>query len=397
MNLFAQHGYGKTDKIEAGLAGDAIEGVILSPKDEKPEDLEKLVTELDRDFPKAQLLIDPQFYVSTTVPAKDGNLPLYPYYRGSLSRKDLLPARHLTKFARQTLDYQRRLPVDFLLSATVPFDDFTDPWCQTALSLAQESAEYAHKFPRQPLLLSLVIDETAFRHASSMKEFLDMVTLFDVAGFYVIVKRRDAYYSQQIETNILENMLYFTHVLGDLNDYKVVFGYTDLIGLPIQAAGAYATACGWYQSQRFFHSDKFKPIHGGRKPRPRYTSLPLMNSVLFVPELSAIQTKGKLERALSDTEIDHHLAEDFSEASTHWSLGVATLHHWSCIRRVLAKMKRGGNTSDRLDVIQTMISRAGALYDQLLESGITFEYRSGNSHLAQWNIGIENFRTTMRI
>lgn len=397
MKIFAQHGYGRTTKLEHGLSQDCIQGVIFSPKDESPGDLTNLVIDLRKQFPSAELMIDPQFYVATTVPAKDGHLPDYPYYRAPLTRKDLLPARNLTKFARQTLDFQRALPVSHLLSATVSFDDFTDPWCQTALSLAQESLEYGYKFPQKPLLLSFVIDESAFRHQGAMKEFLDMITLFDVAGFYFIIKRRDAYYSQQIETNTLENLLYFTHTLGALNRYKLVFGYTDLLGLPLQAAGASATACGWYQSQRFFYADKFRPSSRGSRPRPRYTSLPLMNSVLLVPELSAIEHQGKLERALSDTSIDTDLAENFANASAEWSLNTSTIHHWSCMSKVIKRMARFDDPGERLDIVQTMISRAGALYDQLLEAGIQFEYRSGNSHLAQWNIGIENFRTTMRL
>jgi hypothetical protein len=70
------------------------------------------------------------------------------------------------------------------------FDDFRDPWSQIALSLAQASIDHRASMRRPaPLLISLVFSETALTSADKLDEFLDVVSLWDVEGFYIIVRR----------------------------------------------------------------------------------------------------------------------------------------------------------------------------------------------------------------
>ena len=39
MTVLAQHGWGKSNKIERGIADGSIHGVIMSPRDESPAKL----------------------------------------------------------------------------------------------------------------------------------------------------------------------------------------------------------------------------------------------------------------------------------------------------------------------------------------------------------------------
>lgn len=47
MGLLAQHAYGKSKKISVGLENKFLNGVILSPKAEKPEKLKEFIDELN--------------------------------------------------------------------------------------------------------------------------------------------------------------------------------------------------------------------------------------------------------------------------------------------------------------------------------------------------------------
>lgn len=61
MGLFAQHAYGKSDKIDKGIIDGNISGIILSPKAETPDNLEHYIKEMQR--MNVELLLDPQFYL----------------------------------------------------------------------------------------------------------------------------------------------------------------------------------------------------------------------------------------------------------------------------------------------------------------------------------------------
>src|SRR5438309_4203427 len=128
MNMYAQHGYGKSDDIQEGLARGHIQGVILSPRDEDPTALKAFATALHKKFlKKATILFDPQFYVTTIPAAKDGNLPAYPYYAPSLTRATFTPSA-VQNYAKDVIDFQSGIGVDAFVAPTVSFNGFRDPW-----------------------------------------------------------------------------------------------------------------------------------------------------------------------------------------------------------------------------------------------------------------------------
>ena len=48
MGLYAQHGYGKGNKINKAIESNNISGVILGPKGESPKKIIEFVNELNR-------------------------------------------------------------------------------------------------------------------------------------------------------------------------------------------------------------------------------------------------------------------------------------------------------------------------------------------------------------
>ena len=72
MTILAQHGWGKSNKVERGIANGSIHGVIMSPRDESPANLTSFLSTIHTGVER---LVDPQLYVGTIWPVRDGTVP----------------------------------------------------------------------------------------------------------------------------------------------------------------------------------------------------------------------------------------------------------------------------------------------------------------------------------
>lgn len=396
MGLLAQHGYAKSDKIDRGIQSGHLEGVILSPKDEKPAKMEEYVNYLQAHYPTIDILFDPQFYVTTVIPANEGNLISYDYYTSSLTRRNFVVPSDLSRYVQQTIDYQVRLNLKKIVSPSVLLDNFNDPWSQIALSLAHESQGYHRRLNNNSLLLiSLCFNEVALTNADALNEFLDMISSLDVHGFYIIVRRENTNGSPQIEPTILQNLMYLSYVLSEVNNYEVVFGYTDFVGVPLYATGISAISCGWFNSLREFSLKRFQPSTGGGRARARYSSEQLLNSMLIIPELSTINRVGMINSVLSNTNYDSVIRTN--PANAVWPLDVSCLHHWQILNKIILDIDNYANVSEKLDYVISLIDQADSIYSSLANANIIFEIRSNRQHLRQWRVGIDGFRNLLGV
>ena len=282
MKLYAQHGYAKSTKIDVGFEAGALDGVVFGPNNEKPSSLQECVERFARLTPKRDILIDPQLYVSLLSKPKEGYLPLYDnYYISNLTIRDFTP-RRINDLVHNVLDFQHGLPVTRLLSPTIILESFTNRSAQIAHFLAESSIDYytSLKSPR-PLLLSFVFDQTALTSQEQVHEFLDTVSLYEAAGFYLVVVRPVGQYQQRFDYEQMAAWLLILYSLGIRNGFEVVCGYTDFLGFPASALGATAAATGWFNSLRQFDVKRFLPSTGGRPPKERYSSAPLLNSIFY--------------------------------------------------------------------------------------------------------------------
>lgn len=397
MAIYAQHGHGKSDKIEVALRQGTISGVILSPKDESPANVASYVDELRREFgTRVSVLFDPQFY-ATVNGSRLGALPEFPYFRPGLTRSNFIAPGDITRYVSDTLNYQLTLGLDRLISPAVLVSDLRDPWSQISLSMALEAIAFRGQQAGAPdLLLSLVLDENAFRVKEALEEILDIVTAWNVKGFYVVVRRNDTSYQAAFDPDVLGNILYLVHVLSNLNDFELVFGYSDLCGVLLQAVGAKVTCTGWHNSLRQFSMNRFLPSTGGRAPRPRYTSSSLMNSILVLPELQAIQRIGSLSQVISDTSYDDVMRSG-NPTNAPWPANVSTLHHWEVLSRTCSEIISSGSIQGRLNALESRVRQAIALYTMLEQRGAVFEQATGKGELQTWVRAIRSFRTEVAV
>lgn len=391
MSIYVQHGHGKTDKIERAADAGVVDGVILSPRHETPANLAAYARGLRRAYPALTVALDPQFYATTMARVNDGRLPDYDYYHPRLTRAAFVSPRNVQQYVREVLEYQARLQVSYLIAPTVRFDTFRDPWSQVSLSMAQQAVEHhAAVGDDSPLLLSLVFSENALNEPEAVADFLDIVSAFDATGFYLIVDRMGSGYQPHMDPTRLEQLLHMVYALTTVNEYRVIVGYCDLVGILLHAVGAHAAACGWHHGMRQFSLANLQPREGGRRALPRYTSIPLLSSIQVVPELSATHSVGRIGDVLTGTPHDGPLATN--PAGAPWPAHVRCAHHWAALAAATQHVVTSGSIGRRLDTVLEMIAMGRAVFAGLESLGVSFDVRSGPAHLVQWQTAIQNFR-----
>jgi hypothetical protein len=403
MKLFAQQGYGKGDKIHNGLDRKVLDGVILSPRDEKCSNMKIFRKELNEQYSSAEVLFDPQFYYATFIDATSKNLNECDYYPGNIPLSSLRQTKNLNKYAMDCLKYQQSLGVSKLISPTIHIPNFTDRQAQIALTMAEESINVAQEID-SPLIISLVFNENALNETANVNEFLNELSMLEAEGFYITVARSNTDYNQTFdESTSLTNLLTMIYSLADINEFKVIMGYSDIIGLLYLAVGAYGIGTGWYNSSRKFTiQQRILPSKGGRVPRERYTSVPLLNS-MFVSELDSIKRQvmingGDIKDYLSNTDFDEVILAG-TNPSEGWSRGISHVQHWAAIKKATTNIFGSSSVdiSDRLDNMEQRINEASSLYKILKSQAVQFDKPNPDNHLAIWKNAIDQFRTVHNV
>ena len=386
MTILAQHGWGKTRKIQQGIAGGSIQGAIMSPRDESPANLSSFLSDTLASYPNAELLVDPQFYVGTIWPVRHGKLDQYPHYRQHLTPASFSPTA-IQGFVRDVLNWQNSLDVSAVVSPTVIVESLGSQWDQIAMMFAQESINQHNG--SKPLLISLVVSEDALRQRVPVDNWLNDLTLLDVDGFYLIVRRTSDIYRQHYDPEVLASLLSVCYSLAELNQYRVYAGYTDMATLLLHAVSVNGTGSGWFATLKQFTLRRFQPATGGRRARPRYSSRPLLNSI-YMSELDGIYSGGPVTNVLSGTPFDARFNSTTNPENVPWPDDDAALHHWQVLADV-ARSLVGTTVSDRLDSARNLIAQARALYQQT-GTLVPFLTETGPTHLDQWLDGVDLFR-----
>ena len=396
MSILAQCGYGRGNKIEQGLTDGVVHGVIMSPRDERRDRLEPSIQDWGGSYPNALVMFDPQFYAANLNNPRDGHLSEFNYYNNNngLGRTHFSGTR-IQGYVKDCLDYQHRTfgnNVTYLLSPSILFDGFRDSWSQIALNMAVESADYHSRLSNpQPLLVSLTVSETAFQTMDAVEEFLDALTEIEVHGFYIILRRNSASVKNAMESAPFGRFMYFCHVLTTINEYDVIVGYSDWHSFLLETAGVTHTATGWYQNLRQFSLSRFQPSSGGRRPRKRYSSSPLLSCPLINPELQDIYTANLLSRVLSGSAHDTILQIGPVAGETNWSDEVSCLAHWFSLDALSRKISAQSTQAGRVKEAERLMQNALTLYAQLESKNVSFDPSTGPDHIREWQDSLKEF------
>jgi len=397
MSILAQCGYGRGDKIEKGLNDGVIHGVIMSPRDERKDRLEQTIQDWGGSHPTALVMFDPQFYAASLDNPHDGHLSEFAYYHNNsnLGRTHFSGTR-IQGYVRECLDYQHETfgsNVAYLISPTILFDAFRDSWSQISLNMAVESADYHSSLNSpQPLLISLIISETAFQTIDAVEEFLDALTEIDAQGFYIIIRRNSLSLQNAMEGTPFGRFMYFCHVLTTINEYDVIVGYSDWYSFLLEAAGVTHTATGWYQNLRQFSLARFQASSGGRRPLKRYSSAPLLSCPLINPELQDIHLANLLPRVLSGSYHDAILQNGPAAGEPNWTDEISCLAHWNSLNALFQRLSALPTQSARIQEAEQLMRNALTLYAQLGSRNVSFDPRTGPDHIREWQGSLREFR-----
>jgi hypothetical protein len=397
MSILAQCGYGRGGKIEQGLRDGVVHGVIMSPRDERKDRLEQAIQDWGGSYPNALVMFDPQFYAASLNNPRDGHLNEFDYYNNSrgLGRTHFSGTR-IQGYVRECLNYQQQTfgrNLAYLFSPTILFDAFRDSWSQIALNMAVESADYHSSLNSpQPLLISLVISETAFQTMDAVEEFLDALTEIDTEGFYIIIRRNSASAQNAMESAPFGRFMYFCHVLRTINEYDVIVGYSDWHSFLLEAAGVTHTATGWYQNLRQFSLGRFQASSGGRRPLKRYSSAPLLSCPLINPELQDIYLANLLPRVLSGSNHDAILQNGPAVGEANWTDEISCLAHWYSLNALSQRLSALPTQSARIQDAERLMQNALTLYAQLGSQNVSFNPTTGPDHIREWQDSLREFR-----
>ena len=378
MSLYAQHGYGKGNKIKYAAQAGTIDGVIFSARHEKPSNVKQCIAELKEIREDFTAMLDPEFFVSYLQDPRDGCLPDHwsSYYSAGRTRRDFRGPKALLKHAKNTLVAQMNLGVDRLVSPSIFFRSFDENACEVAMQLAFASVEaHAQIEDAPPILISFQIEESALNYAEPMERFLDEMTAAELPGFYLTFGRPDSIRWPRCREEVLARMMYIVHVLK-LNDREVYCGYSDWGGLLFRAVGADAFATGWHLSSKTFRISSFCGSKTGGRQVLYYSSVPLLNQIRLT-DVMAVRRRQISHLVRSRTPADRRIAD--------WSLQLAQLQHW-----VSSSLQ--GDVESNLDSLDTRLSTAAAAFQQIRDAGVIFDQADVDGHVKDWQKAIRQFR-----
>ena len=399
--ILAQHGYGKAQKIDHGISQGIIDGVIISPRDERQNQVPNLIANwlaLQSDSDSLKIVFDSQLYASLISGARPRKLPEYAFYPGQLGRRDFMSIRTTQSIVHDTLGYQYDIPVTSILGPTVKIDALGGFWSGVSLTLSDEAvAHHASVGDSRSLFVSVLIDEAALLGSQEVLDaWLDDLTTLETSGFYLVLARRTASYPTILAPECMSKLLYLAYVLGEVNGYELHFGFSDLDGIPLIAVGASAIGTGWYSNLRLFNERRWLPSSGGRQARPRYTSAELMGSLLKDVELQTIYELGHIASVTNGDGFDRVFAGR-NPADVVWSSETSCLQHWFALKRLVGDVSEGQDAGANLDQLAVAIEDSTSSFLGLEAQGVQFEYPSIGRRLRAWEEAVVLFRSEIGI
>ncbi|MDA3933107.1 MAG: hypothetical protein PF630_02070, partial [Gammaproteobacteria bacterium] len=290
MKLYAQQGHGTGPKIEEGLSRSLIDGVILSPKDNRLGNIQSHLNAIAENYPDADRMFDPQFYATLLAQLDGARL-------GQLTGEDY-PYFEVRRRGQLESEAQIRLDLEAVLQfeAELAVTHAIAPNITIPQSLSSAEAVIAKNFIRnthsiwtkvgdnRPVYATLAIGADALRDRQELEEFLNDITLLQDPpdGFYLLVRHESSAATEQIiDSRTLAGWMLLNYSLK-LNGFEVVNGFSDILTPFLCAVGGDAGATGWWSNLKCFALDRFEPaVPGGQQPIPRYLSCGLLNSIRF--------------------------------------------------------------------------------------------------------------------
>jgi len=364
MSLYVQHGYGKANKISEAARYPGTVGVILSPGDEDEQSLSMTIGRALQD--DLRVLIDPQTYVYGLSPGGSARKHAQNGIDfGSIHWSDDL--RTIERRVSAVGNLGDRLGISGKMIAPSGLQySFADVWTPLAFQYARTAADM---WGPDRTIATIAIDEGALDDWSRVADWLDVATTLDVAGFYLLVARqRGTYPAAPWSGARLSNLLKLIYSLAIVNEYEVIWGYSDIEGLLGLAVGAQGIAAGWHNTLRSFTPAKWQPSlsQGGRPPAARYFLSNLLSPLRAEDEVSLLYRSRLREEVFTPVDRERFSAREFDS----WTRPEAQSHHLAVLSEHAIRIVRLGAINDRVAYLRGLLSNASHLFATAKTAGI---------------------------
>jgi len=374
MQLYAQHGYGPSDKLTRAVEEGNIDGVIFSPRYIRPNAMGNIAEKLTSINEDIELFLDPEYYATNFINeqnAKLGYLEEWPYFR-SIRRNLLLTSdQRVDEIINQSIEIQLESGVNNLITPNVFINtSFDSIDAALAIKFIQRSNEYlSNNDLNYPLYVSLLVNTYALSNRKDFLEFIDTLTgsLTNVQGIYTIVGNnaatsRPIFLSADIvQREVLGGWMYLNYAL-ELNGFEVLNGYSDLAIPFLAAAGGTSGATGWWSNLQSFSLNRYiRTAGGGRLPVIRYLSNALLGRITF-DEREAF--------AELVPQINNNLSYDEEYIGTEPDRTVEILQSWEAINDLNTEILNENNINSRLETLLFKIDIAEQTWRELDTQGM---------------------------
>lgn len=389
MKLYAQIGHGLGDKVSQGLSEALLDGAIFSPKDLRKTSLVDRITELRLEYPEADVIIDPQFYVSTSadLPTTNaGNVTDWNYFK-AYRKSDLELWPTVTHILTEYYEEITALEVTGIIAPNIFISQsFDSREAVIAKNFIRQAREvYDEIDDPRPLYASLIICREAMQDQREFDEFLNDISLLDNPpdGFYIIIAGRSSTARTEIfHTDVLANWMLLNQSLY-INGFQVINGYSDIVTPFLGAVGASAGATGWWSNLRRFSMERFSTaVTGGRQPIYRYLSKDLLNRITF-------NEKEALEHFVDD--IINNLPHDVDYQPEPENRTQEILQAWEALKSLNDELV-SEEITEGLNNCILAIERAQTTYARIAETGLLLDRKSQNDHLEALAEAIPQFK-----
>ena len=287
MKLFAQIGHGLGDKVTKGLTEELIDGAIFSPKDLQQSTMKSRIAEIRNGFPSAEIIIDPQFYVSLFSESPSinvGSISDWNCFR-TFRKGQLELSETIDRILEEYFQEISQLDVTGIISPNIYISQsFDSREAVISKNFIRRARRAYNQFnDSRPLYASLIVCREALQDQREFEEFINDITMLDDPpdGFYLIIASRSSEASSDIyHMDVVANWMMLNLSLS-INGFQVINGYSDILSPFLGAVGGFAGATGWWSNLRMFSIERFYPAQGGRLPIVRYLSKSLLNRITF--------------------------------------------------------------------------------------------------------------------
>jgi len=370
MELYLQYGWGMMKHCRELVAGWGGGGVILSPRDLRPDQLERLSQDMNR-LPGGSVLLDPQFYLPH---ANHERLRSHEFWPDDYDTADFWQASGTDRLVRSIAELNERLSTSATilpgLLATAVTDDWLDRQEQlmaTAQNLRLAGSTWA----------TIALSSEATRLQDGIAELLERSEAWPVGGCYVVCEHPKGEYLVR-DPNWLANVLDLVAGLR-LQGKSVVLGYCNHQMLLASAAGANAIASGTWMNVRSFPPDKFRALYEDEVRRvANWYYCPQALSEYTVPFLDIASRQGLLDTMAPDRGwgggYASHLFSGTQPSTAGLQQADSFRHYLHCLHSQV-QQSAGRPFEETVQLHRTQLGEAANLLAKLRAAGVYGQHR----------------------